>query len=97
MIPHRKLERQRQVLVLVKRLFGPTQEPFAERHVGLDFPSLTGKRVIFNAHKDIEREWWERKLVRMSELVLRLDECGTLSPETRFLLNRKVWLNKRRI
>ena len=58
-------------------------------------PLLTGERVILGAHKSVEREWWELKLVRMSELALRLDECGTLSMETRFLLNRRVPRNER--
>ena len=105
-IPHRKLgarqlfssslfgKRKRQVLVLVQRPFGPTQEPFAERHVDLNFALLTEERVILDAHKGVEREQWERKLVRMSELVLRLDECGTLSIDS---LNRRVQRNERRI
>ena len=63
-IPHHKLERKCQVLVLVKRFFDPTKEPFAERHVGLDFPSLTGKRLILNAQEGVDREWSERTHAR---------------------------------
>jgi hypothetical protein len=92
-IPHRKLgarqplprgllcQRKRQGLVLVKRPLGPTQEPLAERHVRLDFPLLTGERVVLDAQQGVEREGGERKLVRVPELVLRrheIEERGAL-------------------
>jgi hypothetical protein len=91
-------KRKRQVPVLVKR--PPWQEPLAERYVCLDFPLLTGEQVILDAHKGVKREWWEQKLVRMSELVLRrreMGEYGMLSMEMRFLLNGRVQWNERRI
>jgi hypothetical protein len=53
-----------------------------------------------DAHKGVKREWWEQKLVRMSELVLRrreMGEYGMLSMEMRFLLNGRVQWNERRI
>jgi hypothetical protein len=74
-------KRKRQGLVLVKRPLGPTQEPLAERHVRLDFPLLTGERVVLDAQQGVEREGGDRKLVRVAELVLRrreIEERGAL-------------------
>ena len=82
-IPHRKFsarqplprrlfrKRKRQILVLVERALGPTQELLAERHVRLDFALLTRERIVLDAQQGVEQEQSERKLVCMSELVLR--------------------------
>ena len=91
-IPHRKLgapqpfsrslfgKRIRQILALVKRPLGTTQEPLAQRHVRLDFPLLPCERVVLDAQQGVKRKGCERKLVRMAELVLgwrEMEECRT--------------------
>lgn len=110
-VPHRKLgagqafacgflcKREREVLVFVKGTFSATQEPLAERHVGLDLTLLTREGVILDAQEGIERERRQCKLVRMSEFVLRRGEMqkrGPFQMKTRFLFCRRMGWNEGR-
>ena len=88
-IPHRKFsarqplprrlfrKRKRQILVLVERALGPTQEPLAERHVRLDFALLTRERIVLDAQQGVEQEQGERTRMHVRACTARARNGGT--------------------
>ena len=73
MRPPRRLlrKRPRQLLALHKVPIRAAQEPLAERHIRLDFPSLTRQAVPLHTHQWVVQAAQRGMLVQESAFVLR--------------------------